>query len=235
MSNTTKKFGESGAWRGWTELGGDINWEDYGGKWAFRDPANPDHFYIVEIYGAANCEHLEGLDPHQATVRLVDLGDVTPDMIADAIKSCGPDDLEDYDPEIAVWAIVESLHSYGHAAPMGEESHPYRADIARANARRQVEAIVRNPDRREGLLSQPVNAIGSTAREYARGDFASGLRRSAAAYRPADWLPYVFGYMQAKNGAERDTSDDLAPEYIQGYDYGLKVAAGEADPPSWIR
>jgi hypothetical protein len=243
MQSNTKKFGESGAWRGWQELSGDINWEDYGGKWCFRDPNNPRHFYVIRHDNMA--EHMSereieesGLDLHVSTVYLVDLADTCPDTVQSAMECCGLDFDDWMTPptvEERELAIVDCLVSYGAAAPMGEETHPHRADVARANARRQVEALVGNSDRREALLSRPVNAIGSTAREYARGDFGSAMSRARAAYRPDDWMPYAFGYMAAMGGQEMETGEDLAPEYSQGYGYGLLVKAGDAEPVPWIK
>jgi hypothetical protein len=242
MSNTNK-FGKSGAWKGWTELSGDINWEDYGGKWCYRDPNNRQHFYVIDhvnLIDAMGERDVEagGFDTHVSTVYLVDLGDTDPETVKSAMECCGLDFDDWMNPptvEERELAIVDCLVGYGAAAPMGEESHPHRADVARANARRMVEAIVSNPARREGLLDRPVNRIGSTAREYARGDLDSAMSRARAAYRPADWLPYSFGYLAAIAGHDMETGDDLAPEYGQGYAYGLLVKAGDAEPVSWIK
>ena len=243
MSNTSNKFGTSGAWRGWRELSGDVNWEDYGGQWGRQDLNNPDHFYVikhdnlVDAMGEREVEE-SGLDTHISTVYLVDLAATSAEQVQSAMDCCGLD-FDDWmtppSDDDRKWAIVDCLVSYGAAAPMGEHSHPYRADVARAAARREVEEYLADSDKRESALDRPVNRIGSTAREYAAGDMDSAMDRHRAHYRPSDWLPYMFGYVQAMGGAPADTSDDLAPEYVQGYKYGARVAKGEAPPCAWIK
>lgn len=263
MSNT-KEFGKSGAWKGWVELCGDVNWEDYGGKWGRQDPNNPSHFYVIrhdnmiDAMGEREVEE-SGIDQHISTVYLVDLSVATEDQIESAMECCGLDFDDWMTPptdDQRNWAVVECLVDYGAAAPMGEHSHPHRADVARASARREVEELIGDADKREELLDRPVNKLGSTAREYAAGDLDSALARGVHAgdpsarlvakmhgvaqeviddARPADFLPYVMGYMAAMSGGERETGEDLAPEYGQGFERGERVRKGEAPAPGWIR
>jgi hypothetical protein len=105
-------------------------------------------------------------------------------------------------------------------------------------------------------MQRPVNALGSTAAEYMRGDLDSAMQRGCEAgdptarlvakmhgtpehvidnVRPADFLPYTFGYIAAMQGAPRETGPDLAPEYGRGYERGERVRKGEAPAPSWIK
>jgi hypothetical protein len=236
MSNT-KEFGESGVWAGWRTLGGDCNWEDYGGKFGRQDPNNARVFYVVkcdnmiECMGERDVEE-SGIDTYIAQVVRVDLDETTGENIESALECCGLD-LEEFEGDHD-WIIVECLVDYGAAAPMGEHSHPYRADSARAKARREVEELIADADQCEAMLNRPVNAIGSTAREYGLGDLDSCMDRWRVSYRPSDWLPYSFGYIAGLAGREQETGDDIVREYFDGYRYGAKVKEGKAPACSWI-
>jgi hypothetical protein len=257
MSKSTKQFGDSGAWRGWRELGGDCNWEDYGGKWGFKDPSNASVFFVIrhdnmlECMGERDVEE-SGIDIHISQVTRVDLTEVPQKEIDSALESCGPD--FDYWPEpVSVedrqWATVESLVDYGCGAPMGEYTHPHRADCARADARRAVEEMVADSDKTEALLDRPVNRIGSTARDFGRGDVMAGLDRYSRAKEASslsvnmgtvpsdDPLAYTFGYQHGATGQPLADAgdDDLAPAYIEGHALGVKVLKGEETPPAWAK
>lgn len=238
MSKTTKQFGDSGVWRGWRELGGDINWEDYGGKWGRQDPSDSNVFYVIKHDNMS--EHMSeaeledsGIHLHVSQVVRVDLTETTDEQIESATECCGVD-LEEFDRDAQAWIIVECLVDYGSAAPMGEHTHPHRADVARADARREVEELIGDEDKCNAMLDRPVNLMGSTAREYAAGDMSSAMRRAQEDRQPDDYLPYVVGYMAGVNGGARETGDDLAPEYGQGFERGERVRSGDAQPPPWI-
>lgn len=249
----------SKAMKHWQELSGDINWEDYGASWARRDPINPRAFYVIKHENLIECMgerdvKESGCDPHLCSIYRVDL-DATSDRCIKAALNCCGLDLDDIDPEYRDLALVDCLVSYGAAAPMGEHSSRY-AVRARAAARRDAEYLMGDHEACEQALSRPVNALGSTAAEYARGDFAPAIERGVLAgeqnarvtakmygvdqwaiddARPADFLPYVMGYMAAMASGERETGDDLAPEYGLGYERGERVRKGEAPAPAWIK
>ncbi|MHC4237559.1 MAG: hypothetical protein ACYSSM_04810 [Planctomycetota bacterium] len=257
MSKTTKQFGDSGVWRGWRVLCGDVNWEDYGGKWGFKDPNNSSVFYVIrhdnmlECMGERDVEE-SGIDIHISQVCRVDLSEVPQSEIDSALESCGPD--FDYWPEpVSVedrnWAVAESLVDYGASAPMGEYSDPSYPERARAAARRAVEEMIADSDHTDRLLDRPVNAIGSTARDFGRGDIMAGLDRYNRAKEASslsvpmgqvpsdDPLAYTFGYQHGATGQPlADAGDgDLAPAYIEGHALGVKVLAGEVSPPTWAK
>lgn len=254
---TSKEFGTSGAWKGWVELCGDVNWQDYGGKWARRDPNNARVWYVVEHIDLVEVcgSDAEGSDRYIDTVYRVDLDTVSEADIQSALDCCGID-LDDFERADLDMVTVEVLQSHGTAAPMGEYSDAGYPERARAAARRAVEEMIADADHTEALLNRPVNALGSTAAEYARGDFASAMERGVLAgrpdarlvakihgvdqwaiddARPADFIPYVMGYMAAMQGGDPETGDDLAPEYGLGYERGEHVRKGEAPAPGWIK
>lgn len=247
------------AWRGWVELAGDVNWQDYGGMWGYR--AGESHVYYV-IRHENMLDHMSeaalaesGMLVHLSTVYRVDLATTPQERIDSALQCCGLELADVLTRDHANWAIVECLVSYGAAAPMGDfpSTHP---DRARAAARREVERLVADDEYTEERLARPVNALGSSAAEYAAGDFQSAMARGVYAgnpsarlvakmhgvdqnviddVRPDDWLPYLMGYMAGKGGHPAETDPDVAPEYHYGYERGKRVAAGEAPQPGWIK
>jgi len=249
----------SKAMKNWQELSGDVNWEDYGAAWARRDPNSARVWYVIKHENLIDCMgerdvKESGLDPHLTTVYRVDLDETSDESIKSALQCCGLD-LDDVDREHHDLALVECLVSYGAAAPMGEHGSKY-ATRARAAARRAAEELIADSDACEQALNRPVNKLGSTAAEYARGDFAPAIERGVLAgepgaritarmygvdqwaiddAKPADFLPYVMGYMTAMSEGERETCDDLAPEYNLGYERGERVRKGEAPAPAWIK
>jgi hypothetical protein len=194
---------------------------------------------------------------YASEVKLVDLDTLSEKQISDAQRSCGwdLDDMQDrpgFDRDLA---LAEMCQSYGHAAPVYSDGGNNRSKLER-EARREANELATDGDALEAALDRPVNALGSTAREYAAGDFMSAMQRGcesgdpgarlmAKIYqvpqdtiddtRPDDWLPYAMGYMAAKAGSERETRDGIAPEYHRGYERGLRVLKGEAPAPSWIK
>lgn len=182
MSNNTKAFGESGAWRGWRELSGDVCWEEYGAKWGRKDPSNDQVFFVIrhenmeEALGEREFSE-SSLPKHLDTVYRVDLDEVPQDEIDSALTCCGVD-WDDYNFSVddKPWVIVECLVDYGCAAPMGEHGDVY-AMRARAAARRAVDEMISDSQVCERQLDKPVNKIGSTARDFQRGDCLAGLRR----------------------------------------------------------
>lgn len=205
-------------------------------------------------------QFLECIDVHSATgedtgpryaveLKYVDLASLSPATISSAVESCGS-------PEYASnpRAVAEMCAQYGAAAPLHSESGNNRRECMRA-VYREADALL-NSSALEDAMARPVNALGSTAAEYMRGDFESAMARGVESgdpsarilakmhgvpedvindTRPADWLPYLFGYMAGRAGQDRDTSPDLAPEYGRGYERGERVRKGEAPAPGWIK
>lgn len=253
MSNT-KQFGESGVWRGWRELGGDVCWEQYGGKWCRKDPNLYRVFYVIEHHDMVECcgSDAEGSDQYVDTISRIDLDQVPESEVESALECCcieiAP---EDYDTDESDFILVEALVSYGCAAPMGEYSDPSYPERARAAARREVESLIADSVKCEDKLDRPVNRIGSTARDFAAGNIMAGLDRYKQAQRAQeasslsvnfgtvpsdDPLAYTFGYQHGATGRPLAESgdDDLAPAYIEGHALGVKVFNGET-PPAWAK
>jgi len=254
MSNNTKAFGTSGAWRGWRELSGDVNWEEYGGKWGRQDPNNASVFYVIkhdnmmEYMGEEEIKE-SGIDIHISNVMRVDLSEVPESEIASAFECCGFDpDESDYTGDNLNWVKVECLVDYGVASPMGEHSDPHYPERARAAARREVEELIADSAQVERMLDRPVNAIGSTARDFGKGDVMAGLDRYKRAKESAslsvnmstvpsdDPIAYVHGYQTGATGGGLPADrEDLAPAWLEGHELGRRVLAGDTEPPAWAK
>jgi hypothetical protein len=210
--------------------------------------------------GAHAWQFLEMIDVHSATgedtgpryaceVKYVDLASLSPDTIKSAVESCGSPEYAS-DPR----AVAEMCAQYGAAAPLHSENGNNRREVMRAAYRAADDLL--SPDTFSDAMARPVNALGSTAEEYMRGDLDAAMARGVESgdpsarllakmhgipddaindARPADWLPYLFGYMAGHAGQARDTGPDLAPEYGRGYERGERVRKGEAPAPGWIK
>jgi hypothetical protein len=116
----------------------------------------------------------EGL--FEATLKLVDLSEVPSEKIAEALRSCGRDDIEELEDDQKLLWSAEALASYGTYARMGTWQNT-RMVTARAPAREECDRLMNDDAYYEEQMERPVNALGSTAREFARGDLWSSLQR----------------------------------------------------------
>jgi len=160
---------------GWTELCSDVNWEDYHGMWA-RKVAGA--WWILvwtnleDAMGEAEANEYGAR--FECAVKRLDLDSVPADELAAALQSYGlrmPNPGEPW----AELATVEACVSYGLGAPMHEEHGNARPRNVRARARRVAESLWRDERACAATLARPVNAIGSTAEEYGRGDVMAAL------------------------------------------------------------
>jgi hypothetical protein len=165
--------------RGWTDIGSDMSWEDYGGKWARR--ARDGSWYVVDFTnmydacGEGECKR-DGQDQYVCEVKRVDLADLDADTLKRA-RDCVGLNLDDIAEEHREIAQVEACVSYGCSQPLDSFSGNVRPANVRANARRAAEALMRDAVALEAKLETPVNRMGATAREYARGEIMPALTR----------------------------------------------------------
>jgi hypothetical protein len=138
-------------------------------------------------------QFLECIDLHSATgettgeryaveIKYVDLDSLSPETIASAIRSCGRSEriggewiqVTRYEDR----ELAEMCAQYGASAPIASESGSDRRETMRAGYRAANDAL--DPDALAEMLARPVNAIGSTAAEYMRGDLDSAITRGLA-------------------------------------------------------
>jgi hypothetical protein len=211
-------------------------------------------FHYIEVIdmddacGRAN----EGHSRYAGSLSEVNLNQVSPEQLREAREARGWDAMPDTDE-----ASAEACNSHGNKAPLHEVSTGSRDKAFRA-CRKESYRLDDDTLYAEAL-DRPVNALGSTAREYARGDFDSALARGLLANNPNacimakmhgidpdearlrllaqdDRLAFVFGYIAGEAGRlkEDDSQDELADAYLAGHGLGLRVHAGEIKRPDWL-
>jgi hypothetical protein len=117
-------------------------------------------------------------------VLLVNLNKLTRRAIGDALRSCGWElgegweAVSDCGEVLGELATVEALVGYGVYAPMGSESSPYPMRC-RARARRLADELMGDEGLMRKALRRKVNALGSSAGDFGKGDCLAGLRRTA--------------------------------------------------------
>lgn len=182
---------------GWRDLGSDVSWDDYGGKWG-KLAADGSVFVIdfTNMYDACGEEECKGDGQAQyvCEVKRVNLPELSAEQIATALKSCGMyleyegaprvfsdqgDKIADQreDPATFRYVLAEACVSHGFYEPLDSFSGDVRASNVRANARRSAEALIRDAKALEIKRARPVNKLGSTAAEYGVGDLDSALDR----------------------------------------------------------
>lgn len=216
-------------------------------KWTvLRDD---DDFLEVKYLGGRKYLVLEVIDLKDRTgegefcvdLALVDLDEVSTATVRSAKDCYG---CEDEAPRELV--LVEMLYGYGAKAPL------FSAQAGgRVVARRLGRSEARKLDI-DAAMNRPVNAIGSTAREFMHGDFQSAMYRGIQEGRQdarimakmygndpdehiKDRMPFLMGFLAGKAGQPNEANEDYSPHYTSGWERGQRVARGEASPPSWIK
>ncbi len=233
------------------QYNGDANMLDYGGTNSRCIGARQFQFVELINMDEACGRDNEGQPKYAVELRLVSLNELSADNIQSALKCCGQEHIENPSDEI----IAECCNSYGCHAPLGSWSGN-NARLLMRQAYKLANELASDAAALDARLERTVNAIGSTAREFMAGDITSAMQRGVEAgspdarimakmygvpqqviddTRPADWLPYFVGYMDAINGTARSIEPDLAPEYGRGFDRGSNVKAGKAPAPGWIQ
>lgn len=229
---------------------GDVNMLDYGGKNTRQTGKR--QFQVVELMNMDEAcgRDNDGQPKYNVELRFVDLDAIPQREVDSAIQSCGWEGMDKGNDAM----LAECLDSYGLHAPLGQWSGNNARKLLR-QAYREANTLL-DSDTLEEKLDQPVNRIGSSAREFMAGDLVSAMQRGVESgnqdarsmakmhgipqetidsVRPSDWLPYLMGYMAAMNGGTKETDPDTAPEYFRGFERGENVKAGKCPAPTWIQ
>ncbi len=166
--------------KGWTDIGSDVNWSEYGGRWARHIAGTRYHVIRFE-----NCEEWgDGATGYHCDLQEVD---ITNERLSSALNSCDlpADGLDEYGEPFKHWhlMVVEALSSYGAYAPLWQEAGTNSHKLLRA-AKRESRLLATDDEAYQVRMDRPVNAIGSTAREYATGDVNSAILRGLEAGDP---------------------------------------------------
>lgn len=148
-------------------LMGDVNWQDYGGK--FYRKTSENRFHIMEVMNTEDWGDSPGFK-YCVDLSEIDLDMITNKMREEAKRSCGWEGMDNNPLH-----IVEMHHSYGHKAPLGEWCGNNLRKLMK-NAR-ELSQELDDPSIHENHMNKSVNALGSTAREFMTGDFSSGMLR----------------------------------------------------------
>lgn len=150
------------------EYSGDINILSYGG--VFMRHIADRRFHAIKF---DNMDEQCGEDNADQPTYYGSLVEINLDEtdVASAIKSCGQEDEDNSD--LAIAFMVAQCGGY---APLHDEAGDNGNRVIRDLKRLSVE-LEHDTERHEALMERPVNALGSTAREYARNDFDSAIDR----------------------------------------------------------
>jgi hypothetical protein len=182
----------------WCDIGSDAGWSDHGGLWARKIPGRPGHYLVMRFENCADWG--DGNDDKTYHVELSECSLDNP-QLAQALECCDiePDGLDDYgDPKSPeAWELerIYALHRYGAHAPMFQETGRNVWKLIRA-AKRDAALLCRDAREMAERLERPVNAIGSTAAEYAIGDLQSPILRGVMNGDPKAELMLRLGMAQ---------------------------------------
>lgn len=160
---------------------GDVNYLDYGGVWERRVGETRFHFIELVNMDEACGRDNEGSPTYHVSLTEVDIAGIGPDQIADAMRCCGTE--PPFDGAIAMEEIADACRAYGIAAPLHDVS-TNNAAKGIAECKRESYSLSKNPEAYEAAMNRPVNRIGSTAREFGRGDIQSAILRGINAGNP---------------------------------------------------
>lgn len=175
--------------KNWIDIGSDVNWEDHGGTWAKK--AKDGSWYVLRFENMCEAVGREwgDRDPYLAEIKRIDFSELSEEQLRSARSCIGAED------ECSVEEQLYACHAYGHGAPV-DSFYGRRADRVRAEARRAADRYAADAAGLAKRLARPVNAIGSTAAEYGRGDINAALNRG-----PFDPTKQLMRHM---HGMERD-------------------------------
>jgi hypothetical protein len=141
-------------------------------------------------------------------------------------------------------ALAFMVTSYGEYAPLHDEASNNGNKLIR-DLKRMSREIEGDSTRYEALMSRPVNALGSTAREFQHGDFQSAMDRGLRSGNEAAGImavmsrprqPVSLGLLTA-NGVEHGVSVDMSltgsddPAFAYGFSQGIRGETMATDVP----
>lgn len=160
----------------WIDFG-DVNWLDYGGRWIKK--IDDTRFHVIELINweeaVGEREAAEIGARYNVSLSEVDLANADLDSATD---SWGMEEgyWESIDPGMLGYVLADCVDGYGQKAPISNDNGNNAHKLIR-EAKAESRRLVADPDFYDSMMERPVNRLGSTAREYQRGDLDSGLIR----------------------------------------------------------
>lgn len=159
---------------------GDINPQDYGGKWYRRVGVST--YQVIELTNmndACGRRDNEGYPTYVVELSLVDLSQIPVEVQESAWRSCGPDLTACYESELRDQITAIACYEYGAKAPLESWSGNGSTRLLR-EARKLAKVLKKDCSELEDRLQKPVNKIGTTAQEYMTGDIRSAVLRGVS-------------------------------------------------------
>jgi hypothetical protein len=169
--------------QGWIDICSDVNWQDYHGLWGIR--IDMGEWYLIKFTNMAEHfseEELKEYPQFEAQVLYVNLNDIDKKELKNACDCCGYGNSDWNHGHVPIGnelMMINACASYGTAANLDTVESNVHALRVRASAKRIVEAYIADKDSLEDELDKPMNAIGTTKREQAKGNILGGLERYA--------------------------------------------------------
>jgi hypothetical protein len=160
--------------RGFQFFSGDVNWLDYGGTWIRYVDGRRFHFIEVTNMDDACGRDNDGEPTYVVELSEVDLDGIGDASVASALKSCGWEDMDTDEPD----QVAGCLFSYGNKAPLHSET-TNNAHAGYRACRKESYSLTSNASAYQARMERPVNALGSSAREYMSGDLNAAVIRGA--------------------------------------------------------
>lgn len=160
----------------------------------------------------------EGHDKYVVELSEVDTRVIDDRQWVEVKNSCGWDGMPD-----TAEARAECAHGYGLKAPLDSWSGNNLGKL-KTQARKRARELKADPGAYEQQMSRPVNAIGSTAREFGQGNIHSAMLRGVSAGDDKARL-------MAKMYGASDTRGPQGPGFSCRADMGFVKRQGISDDP----
>lgn len=160
-----------------TFLTGDVNWQDYGGKFVSKKLNNGefDYWLVIEVINMIDAVgEAEATEKYAVSLLSVSPSEAGEDNLKKAFECCGLDAEDQADLRSNPLVQVEALASYGIYAQL--------KSIGGNNLSKLMREIRKEAQIASMLygfyMDAPKNRIGSTGWDLQRGDLLAGLNRA---------------------------------------------------------
>jgi hypothetical protein len=113
--------------RGWTDVGSDVNWSEYGGRWARL--AKDGSVYVLDftnmwdVVGERECK-ANKIPQYECTVKCVELPDLSVEKLTQALSCCG------WRFETRTGLVVEIVSDMGDVVATNSDKKRYALTLA---------------------------------------------------------------------------------------------------------
>lgn len=206
-----------------------IMYEDYDAWYVRRLEGRRYHFMqlldLVEACGESEAKEMGG--KYNVDLHEIDLDLVPKDQIKGVMDSIGWDEATMKNMSEAV--VATEVGRYGYGAPLYSETGSNREQLLK-NCRHESARLQADRAAYEEAMNKPVNAIGSTAREFGQGDLRSALFRGIQEDTPE---ARIIGKIQGFNEGTMDQIKEQKPFPITSMSIAVKKVPSD-DPIAYM-